>query len=264
MSFRNLIRNYPLPAAIALTLAFLLAAGGLLPPANAEAATALPPAGPEAREQSGPHFPYDVIVVTGTGKTPGVPDLAHLSLGVSATADTVAAAREEAAKAMASVLVALKNNGVANADIMTSHFDVWEDYDYNMGERKFIGYVVSNGVNVKVRDTDAVGTVIDAAIAAGGNNIKFNGLRFSFSDTSAMEQTARVAAVQNMEDKAQQLAEAAGRELGELKMLTELSGVPVVFQEAFREFAADAVTDTPIQAGEDEVIVIVYGVYELR
>ena len=112
-----------------------------------------------------------------------------------------------------------------------------------------------------------MGPIIDAAVAAGGDDIVFNSLSFSFSDTSAMELQAREAAVADLAAKAGQLAEFAGRELGDLKLLTEGGGGGGgIFPEAAVLLAAGSAAwglDTPVTAGEGEVTVIVFGVYEL-
>lgn len=118
-----------------------------------------------------------------------------------------------------------------------------------------------------VTDTDDVGPIIDAAVAAGGDDIVFNSLSFSFSDTSAMELQAREAAVADLEAKAGQLAEFAGRELGDLKLLTEGGGggggiFPEAAVQQLFGFASYGL-DTPVSAGEGEVAVIVFGIYEL-
>ena len=211
---------------------------------------------------------YDVLQVSGLGKASGTPDLANLSLGVSVTDDTVADARSAAAEAMADVLAALKAEGVADADVTTSHFQIYQDYDYGPEGREPLGYTVSNGVNVKVRQIDDVAAVIDAAVAAGGDYIEFNHISFAFSDTAAMEKEARQAAVANMQEKAGQLAEFAGRELGDLKMLSEGSSNAGVFPYnrllGFGAESAAMAYDTAIAVGEDDIAVVVHGVYELK
>jgi uncharacterized protein YggE len=169
---------------------------------------------------------------------------------------------------------ALAEQGIAESDIATSHFRIYPDYHYSDEGRELRGYQVSNGLRVTVRNTETerktenLGPIIDAAVAAGGDDIVFNRLSFSFADTSAMEQKARDRAVADLEAKAERLARAAGRELGDLKLLTEGVGGfgGGIFQEAAL-FALDSAAsyglDTPITAGEGEVTVVVSGIYEL-
>ena len=209
---------------------------------------------------------YDVLRVSGIGKATGTPDLTTLSLGVSVTKETVAEARNVAAASMTHVVAALKEQGVLDTDITTSHFRIHEEYDHRGQTREKIGYTVSNGVTVTVREADTVAAVIDAAVAAGGDFIKFRNIDFSFSNTAAMEREARQAAVADMEERAAQLAEFAGRELGELKALSD---VPIDAgrysgDNRLLAYSAEAAYDTPIAVGEDEIAVAVYGVYELK
>ncbi len=210
---------------------------------------------------------YDVLRVSGIGKAKGTPDLTTLSLGVSVTSETVSEARNTAAQSMTGVIAALKEQGVLDADITTSHFRIHEEYDYSRQTRKKVGYTVINGVTVTVRQTDTVAGVIDAAVAAGGDYVEFHSIDFSFSDTAGMEREARQAAVANMEEVATQLAESAGRELGELKMLSDVpvdSGGFEANQLLGLRLESAAAYDTPIAVGEDEIAVVVYGVYELK
>jgi uncharacterized protein YggE len=209
----------------------------------------------------------DVVEVTGVGSAVGIPDIAVLSLGVSVTADTVSEARNTAAATAQKVVDALMENTVAAEDISTVRFTIRPDYDYSQNETRFKGYTVVNSLRVTVREISAVGDVIDASIAAGGDNIVFNNLDFAFSETGALETEARENAVQDMSEKAAQLARFAGRELGELKKITENVGGGRQFgADDYRTFALEAAAsfDTPISAGQDAITVLVYGVYELR
>ena len=210
-------------------------------------------------------YPFDAIVVTGFGSASGVPDFAKLSLAVSVTSDTVEDARDAAAESMVDVRAALKRQRILNSDIATTHFRIHPEYEYGADGREQVGYTVSNGLTVTVRDTDKVAAVIDSAVAAGGDHLVFNRLGFSFSDTTELEKTAREAAVENMREKATQLAEFSNRELGELKVVSE-----GVFDEsnlssgAFLLRAESADFDTPISTGEGAVTVNITGVYELK
>ncbi len=211
----------------------------------------------------------DVVEVAGVGSAVGIPDIAVLSLGISVTADTVSEARNTAAATAQKVVDALMENTVAAEDISTVRFTIRPDYDYSQNETRFKGYTVVNSLRVTVREITAVGDVIDASIAAGGDDIVFNNLDFAFSETGALEMEARENAVEDMSEKAAQLARFAGRELGELKKITENAGGGGQFgADLYRtlglDTAAAAFADTPISAGQDAITVLVYGVYELR
>ena len=251
---------------VAMALLLVTACNLTAPPAASLVGSSVAEDASRPAEQS-TGYSYDAVQVAGVGKATGVPDLATLSLGVEVIAPTVAEARNSAAASLQSVKEALLEKDIADADIATSHFRIRPDYDYSQDDgRQLIGYRVSNGLRVTVRDTDNVGPIIDAAIDAGGDDIVFNNLRFSFSDTAAMEEQARQAAVADMAEKAGQLAEAAGRELGDLKLLTEGGGgADGIFREWALEAASAAyASDTPITAGEGEITVVVFGVYELE
>ena len=209
---------------------------------------------------------YDALRVSGLGIASGTPDLTTLSLGVFVTAPTVAEAREAAALSMTNVMAALKNQGVFDFDITTSHFRIYEEYDYSRQTREKVGFSVSNGLTVIVRQTDSTAAIIDAAVAAGGDHIVLRNIDFSFSDSSAMERDAREAAVADMQKKASQLAECAARELGDLKMLSD---VPVDAggysrNDGLVQASLESAHDTPIAVGEHDIAVVVYGVYELK
>ncbi|MDE2939230.1 MAG: SIMPL domain-containing protein [Chloroflexota bacterium] len=128
------------------------------------------------------------------------------------------------------------------------------------------GYEVSNNLTVLVRDLETVDDIIDGAVDAGGDNIRFNGLSFSLEDTTELESEARSAAVSDLEAKADELAGLAGVELGELVYLTESGGYqpPIVRAEfALARAAADSAGGeaTPISPGEISVRVNVVGQY---
>ena len=127
------------------------------------------------------------------------------------------------------------------------------------------GYEVSNSVSVLVRDLNAVDDVIDDAVEAGGESIRFNGLNFSIEDTSKLESTARAAAVANLEAKAKELAAAAGVGLGTIDFLGETTGTtPPMFRAEFA-VAADSSGGPPtsVSPGQVTVTVNVVGHYRI-
>ena len=169
------------------------------------------------------------IWVTGTGEMSLSPDIAFVRLGVETMAETVTEARDRAASAMAAVVAAVKRNNVADRDIQTTSFNIWADYQYQGNTRTFKGYRVSNTAIVKVRDLDAVGTIIDDAVVAGGDAARINGIDFSIEDRGAYTAQLREAAVKAALENAQHFASLTGVALGKLVYVSEVgNGAPVV------------------------------------
>lgn len=204
------------------------------------------------------------VTVTGEGRVTGSPDVAEVTLGVSHEAASVAEARERAAQAMNAMIDALKDNGVDEKDIQTTHLSIEPQYDYEDGKQRLRGYRVTNIVTAKIRDIDATGDVIDAAVAAGGDAAQVQSLRFTIDDLSELQDQARRLAMENAREKAETLADAGGVELGDVVSVSEsVSGFPPPPIPFARE-AVQADTGTPIQPGELEVVVTVNVMYELR
>ncbi len=208
------------------------------------------------------------IWVSGQGEVKAVPDVANITLGVQAQAPTVAEAQDKARQAMDAVMVALKNSGIAEKDIQTTGYNIWQQtrWDNEKQEEIVTGYQVSNTVQVKVRKVDSAGAVLDAAVAAGGDFIRVQGIYFEVDDPSAYLDEARSKAVAEAKKKAEQLASLAGVNLGKPTYITESYYNPVIYRDAKMEMAAGSVpaaAPTPITPGETTITATVQIVYAI-
>lgn len=152
------------------------------------------------------------VSVSGSSNISLAADTATLRIGVSTVRDTVAEAQSENNEIMQRVIAAILGQNVAQEDVVTSDFSVYTERDYSDASAP-VRYHVDNTLYVTVRALDTVGDVIDAATAAGANQMY--GLTFSSSgETAAYEKALRRA----YEDaaKAALLAEAAGQTLGKV------------------------------------------------
>ena len=215
------------------------------------------------------------IWVTGWGKVTLEPDLALLRVGVETRADTVQAARAEAATAMSGIIGALEARGIAERDIQTSFFNISPEYTYqdvyesgrSYRKQVLTGYRVTNNVVVKLRDLDAVGKAIDDVATAGGDATRIQSIQFTVEDSTAAQVEAREKAVVDALAKADQFATLTGVARGNLLLITESGGgVPVAraFEEAamgMSMLAADVAT--PISTGEMEIQVSVQAVFAI-
>jgi uncharacterized protein YggE len=111
------------------------------------------------------------IWVSGEGKVSVTPDIATLSLGITAQSTSVTEAQTQAASAMDKVMTALADDGVAKKDIQTQQFSIIEvtRYDDKTQQEVVIGYRVTNMVTTKIRKMDLIGLIIDDVVAAGGD-----------------------------------------------------------------------------------------------
>jgi uncharacterized protein len=73
-----------------------------------------------------------------------------------------------------------------------------------------------------VRNLDSIGMVLDAVAKSGANNIY--GITFDVMDKTKAQSSARVLAVESARTQAQELAAAAGVELGNIIMISSTSG----------------------------------------
>ena len=132
-------------------------------------------------------------------------------------------------------------------------------------ERVILGFEVTNQLTVKVRDLDAIGGIIDEVVDAGGDLIRFQGVSFTIEDTEELQNQARALAIEDLLDKAAQVADLAGVELGQLVFITESGGrtVAPTFNTERVAFAQSA-APTPILAGELDVVVTVQAAFNIE
>jgi uncharacterized protein YggE len=223
-------------------VAFVLASAVLtaLVSISADAQVATPTPAPQ---------PPPFIAASGVGDARIVPDRAMLTVAVESQAPTAAKAGTDNAARQTRVIDAVKAAGVAAAQIRTSGYNVFPEYAQGDGRApRITGYRAHNSVVIEVRDIAAVGKIIDAALAAGANNIGSMSLFASNSDGARKEALQK--AVAKARTEAEAVASAAGGSLGALLELSiEPYGMPQpLMRQAVGNMAmADA---TPIETGE--------------
>lgn len=201
------------------------------------------------------------ISVYASGVVRGIPDVMELTLGVETRARSAAEALERNSDLARKVLAVLKLVGVPEQDLQTSDLSVSPVYDDN--GTAVIAYTVRNFVSARIRQLDNVGKVVDAATEVAGDEIVVNGLYFSFDDNTELVAKAREDAVHRARKQAEQLASAAGVELGDLLSLTESSAPIGPAAEYDGRAAASPDVSTPVSPGSQELSVDVTLVYEI-
>lgn len=208
------------------------------------------PALAQEREEPG------LITITGLGEVTAEPDMAIVSSGVIADAETARAALDANTEAMAALFEVLRQAGIEERDIQTSGFSVEPKYVQSDRRDAFgyrlppviAGYRVSNAVTVRVRDLDDLGRVLDRAVSVGANSIA--GISFAVAEPDELMEEARRLAVADAIARAELLTGAAGVSLSRIRSISEQSAPrPVPMAEMARmAVAADAAV--PVAAGE--------------
>ncbi|MDD5312188.1 MAG: SIMPL domain-containing protein [Dehalococcoidia bacterium] len=207
--------------------------------------------------------------VNGLGKTTAAPDIVLLSIGVESQQRTVAEAQKEAVEAMGRIMNVLKNSGIADKDIQTTQFDIQQvtQWDDKQRTQIILGYSVTNTVQAKIRSVDKAGAVIDSAAESGGDLIRINGISFTVDDPTPFYKIAREKAVQYAMEKAKQISQVSGINLGKVLYVSEGSVYTTPMRQNYMKYSATDMAPaapTPISAGELEFQVSVDMVYEIN
>lgn len=208
----------------------------------------------------------NVLAVSGRGEVTAEPDIALVTLGVSVRRRSATAALGDAAKSMQAVLDTLDDAGVDEEDIATSDFSIDQEFDrLRSGVRRSLGYRVDNDVRVKIRDVADVGEIIDAVVAAAGDDVVVDRISFRVDDPSEMLAEARELAMADARAKAEQLASLAEVKLGKVMLLNEsTNGAWLDRRSLTLDSLSGFLAATPIVVGQLTVTASVSIAYELR
>jgi uncharacterized protein len=184
------------------------------------------------------------ITVQGTASVSAVPDRAQLSVGVESQGATAKAALAANAAEMRRVLAALRSAGAT--DLKTQSVTVNPRYAEPGAVQ---GFTAQNSVSATVRDVAKAGAVIDAAVAAGANQVY--GPSLTHANPAALYREALRAAVAEARLSAQALAAASNLTLGAVTAVVEGGSAPMPLMRA--QIASDEAGSTPIEPGQQEV-----------
>ncbi len=207
-----------------------------------------------------------VVRVTGNATVTLAADTATLQIGAETKDVSVEAAQAQNNEIISKVIAALKEAGVDEKDMITSNFNVYSTYDYSWedGSEKRIGpfYQVSNMLTITIRNLDVIGEIIDAASKAGANVMY--GLTFTSTSENEAYQKALTRAVEDAAQKAQVLATATGKALGELILVDASQGYSYYGISNTFDMAKGSLERTTIVAGDVSVSASVVLEYQLK
>lgn len=206
------------------------------------------------------------LTVEGRGVVEVAPDMAVITLGVTAEGKVAKEVLDLNSQHMEETLRVLADAGIEGRDVQTLNLSfnpLWTNRRNGGPEAppEITGFQARNTVSVRVRDLSRLGLILDAVVSAGAN--EFQGLSFGLQSPEETRDEARRRAVADARRKAELYAEATGMDLGSLVSINEAAdqGGPRPMMAAEMARSARAV---PIAEGELSVEAGVSIVYELE
>jgi uncharacterized protein len=188
-----------------------------------------------------------IMTVTGIGSISIAPDIVQIQLEVKTESKQLSQAQQENAELMNLVIESLLELGIARENIQTVSYNISPQYDYVEGRQVFRGYEVINSIDVKIKNIEQAGTIIDTAVRNGVNQV--SNIRFTVENEQIPYQEALSLALKNALAKAQTIANTIHLKIDPhpVKIVEIMKEEPILY----RSFAASEVSaTTPIEPGQ--------------
>jgi hypothetical protein len=203
---------------------------------------------------AGEKRPLTRILVTGEAIMQAQPDTAIVIVSVVTQDKRALDAQQQNATLSERVVSALKAAAGTGAEVKTSGYSLQPQRVYKENQPPTItGYEARNLVTVTMSDLTKVGAVIDAATAAGANNVE--SLSFTLRQDQAARDSALSQATRVAVGRAHAIAQALGGRVMRILEVQEATATarPLYQTEDARGFVAKASAQTPIEVGSLDI-----------
>lgn len=204
------------------------------------------------------------LVVSGEGKVEAKPNVAIIQAAIEIEGKTPELVQQTNDDRIRVVVAFLKGQGVVAADIQTTDYNLSPTYFYPPNRKpELSGYTLVQGLKVKVRDLAKAGSIMGALTGKGVNRI--NGISFEIDKPEQFLAEARIKAIANAREQAEQIAKGLGVKLGRVQAYAEGSvsfPPPVPMRMMSLESAVGG--PSPIEPGSQEERVNVTITFELQ
>lgn len=155
------------------------------------------------------------INVNGESLIKAKPDLLGVYVNIETSGKTASEAENKNSEISSKINSELKRLGFTDADIETTGFNIYQDYQWIDGQQTSKGYKASNQLKVKVKDFTKSGDVIDSVVNSGGlvSNINFE---LDEAKQQEYKKQAMAKAAEDTKNKADAIAQGVGMRVGKL------------------------------------------------
>lgn len=210
-------------------------------------------------------------IVTVSGYAEGVVEnnVASFTARVEAFNDDKEVAVEAVNKGMSDLIEAVKYFGIDEDDIQTQRVSVYQREEYLHDDEGWSGEVregqwrASNSIEIVLREVERASELATLLSEAGAVDMYGPRLTVDSQGRQIAEKKLMAEAVEDAREKAEIMAEAAGKRLGEVVQIAE-SGVSGVVRMESMASLPKAGGGIPIETGSSEISKSVVVVFELK
>jgi uncharacterized protein YggE len=206
----------------------------------------------------------DVVVV-------GVADVVVVTASVLTRGIDATKVQSQANQKMNAVIAFVKGQGVKDADIKTTAYNLYPTnrWDPKTGEQIATGYEATQSLTIKIRGIDSnkeiAGVISGGLVSAGATQV--SGVQYMVDDPEAQRAIARAEAFEDAFTKAREMASQNNVKVSRVITFSESPSYGVVpsYYYARSDAKAGGEVITPeIQSGSEEIKVSVSVTYEIR
>ena len=160
-----------------------------------------------------------VVSAQGSSSIKVVPDQVSININVETRNSTAQAAQDQNKIISEKLVENLVKLGFSKDELKFVNYYVSQDYDWNNGNQKIKGYIVSQQLVIKTGNVTRVPSIVDVVINSGA---LISYINFEVSDAKQTEykNQALEQASKDAKTKAQSIAAGQGKRLGRLVSLT--------------------------------------------
>jgi hypothetical protein len=187
---------------------------------------------------------------------------ATMDFQITATALTATEAIKSSAEQAQRVNEAVKGKLAGKGSSQIKPGNVQGEHESNRNQMEIIGYQASNSISAQTTAIDQVGSMIDAAMAAGATRANF--VNFSLRDDSKARSDAMADACKDAQLKANAAAQALGLKVKRILRVTSVNGGMPLQGGYSTGVVSDFAVATPIKPSDLTVPATVTVTYELE
>jgi uncharacterized protein YggE len=163
----------------------------------------------------------DGVTVTGSGKAVAAVDQVTVNFVVAVVRPDAGEAFQAAANTATRVLAILADDGVDSRSVRTADLTLGPKLEWRDNSEVLTGYQAGQRLVVRLTGLAGIERMLTDVAVGGGEGVRIESMSLTPSNPSFALRDARAAAFSDALSKASQLAELAGRMLGDLLWLDE-------------------------------------------